>query len=353
MTRLRRRAPTLLCNILLWGALQCPASPPARTAAPGLFTAASFNLANWGQSDRWSHGKHLENAPKPEAERRAAIAILRRIKPDILAVQEVIRDAHDRFLDDLKTALRDGGLEYPESFAIHGYDERIQIALFSRFPIRERIALNQDRYQFTLHRGTGEDARVERINRRVERGFIRATIDVGSSYRLEVFVAHLKSKRDVPEYDGPDESGQEIIRRHEAEILRRHIESRIRDNPEANILVLGDMNDTMGSSALQILSGRKTDPVRMYPLWLSDYLRDAWTHAYRPEREYSLFDYAIASQGLFNEYSPSHSYVYRESPDSPPELRWDSASDHRPIVASFYAADLSYPERERLEPQKP
>lgn len=350
MTDLWHRAILVPCALLLIvGRLQSADTHDSKSPAPRIFSAASFNLANWGRSDRWAEGKYLKDADKPDSERRAVMAILGRLRPDILAVQEIIRDRGDRHLEDFKGALEKAGLRYPAAFAITGLDQRIQIALFSRFPMRERRALNEDHYEIT---GTmGKDApEPGRIRRRVERGFIHAIIEIAPRYAIEVFVAHLKSKRDFPEFDGPEGTGQEIIRRHEAEILRRHVDARLRLNPAANILILGDLNDTLGSPALQILSGRRSDPVRMYPLWLSDDLRDAWTHLHRPERQYSLFDHAIASQGLFNEYSPSHSFVYREPAGSPAELRWDSASDHRPIVAGFYTADLTYSEKQRIEP---
>lgn len=347
MTLSRRSAPPISCALLIAGAIASSAAPPPT------FTAASFNLANWGPSDRWSNGQHVEHSPKPTHERDAVMAILRRINPDILAVQEIIRDPHDRNLDDLRQTLRQTGLEYPDSCAVRGYDERIQIALFSRFPIHNSRALNRDTYEIIRRVGPGAKSRTDLSTRRVERGFIHATLEVRPTYLVEVFVAHLKSQLPIPEYDDPDESGQAMIRRREAEILRRHIDERIAANADANILVLGDLNDSLNSRPLQILSGRKSDPVRMYPLWLCDYMRDAWTHFHRPAREYALLDYAIASQGLFNEYSPSRSYVYRERPGDPSPLHWDCASDHRPIVATFYAADLSYPEKERLEPQRP
>lgn len=347
MIRPRRPAPSTLCALAIAWALACDAAPPTT------FTAASFNLANWGTSDRWFQGKYLDNSPKPVSEREAIIAILRRINPDILAVQEILRDPDDRNLDDFRQALRSGGLDYTGSYAIQGYDERIQIALFTRFPIRETHALNRDTYDITRRIGSGAKTRTERSARRVERGFIHAILEPRAGYTLEVFVAHLKSQRPIPEYDDPDEPGQAMIRRREAEVLRRHIDQRIAANPDANILVLGDLNDTLDSRPLQILTGRKSDPVRMYPLWLEDYLRDAWTHFHRPAREYAMLDYAIASQGLFNEYSPSRSRVYREQPDDPPSLRWDNASDHRAIIATFYAKDLSYAEKERIEPPIP
>ncbi len=341
------RPPVLFALAIAWAPVASHAAPPHT------FTAASYNIANWGTSDRWSDGRYLEDAPKPAPEREAAIAILRHINPDILAVQEIIRHPKDRNLADFRNALRDGGLDYPAHCAVRGYDERIQIALFSRFPILETHALNRDTYEITRRTGSGAKARTERSTRRVERGFIHAIVQPRPDYRLEVFVAHLKSQLPIPEYDDPDEPGQAMIRRREAEILRRHIDGRLAANPDANILVLGDLNDTLNSRPLQILCGRKSDPVRMYPLWLGDYLRDAWTHFYRPAREYSLLDYAIASQGLFNEYSPSRSHVYRERPEDPKTLHWDSASDHRPIVATFYAKDISYAEKERLEPTRP
>ena len=65
----------------------------------------------------------------------------------------------------------------------------------------------------------------------------------------------------------------------------------------------------------------------------ADPVGDAWTHRENDDT-YHRIDYMLASEGLMPEVIPEKSYVVR----SPMLLR---ASDHRPLVAIFSAAERS------------
>jgi endonuclease/exonuclease/phosphatase family metal-dependent hydrolase len=60
--------------------------------------------------------------------------------------------------------------------------------------------------------------------------------------------------------------------------------------------------------------------------------RVAWTSFYWKEDSYSRFDYLIASPGMNRELRRAGTYVQAMAD-------WGLASDHRPVVASFFAED--------------
>src|SRR5258706_175558 len=75
----------------------------------------------------------------------------------------------------------------------------------------------------------------------VSRGFAEADIRVNTNYSFTIIAAHLKSKRAVPEGDEAE------MRLEEGKLLREHIDARLAANPNANLVVLGDFNDTQDS----------------------------------------------------------------------------------------------------------
>ena len=84
----------------------------------------------------------------------------------------------------------------------------------------------------------------------VSRGFLEADIKTSSGYSFTVFVAHLKSRRQVAEADESE------MREQEAIILRAKIDARMKANPRGNIVVIGDLNDTKATKSTRAIIGR-------------------------------------------------------------------------------------------------
>lgn len=300
--------PRLLGILLLWSS--------GRGAAAD-FTVATYNLENYFVADTGSR------AAKPAAARARVHQCLLALKADVLALQEI---GGLEALRELQTALRRGGLDYPEAEMVCGYDTNIQVAVLSRYPIVARRPHEEER--FLLH---GR-------RYRVTRGFAEVDIAVSPRYRFTLITAHLKSRRDSPE------AGQEEIREQEALRLRRLIDERLREDPSRNLVVLGDFNDLQDSLTLRTILGRgKTALVDTRPAERNGDDQPAsdprypprrvrWTHYYAKEDTYSRVDYLLLSPGMAREWVATSTYVLAVP-------NWGLASDHRPLVAGFSARD--------------
>ncbi|MBX7158652.1 MAG: endonuclease/exonuclease/phosphatase family protein [Verrucomicrobiae bacterium] len=312
------------------------------SSTPAYVTVASYNVENWGKTGRVIKKKKVM-AMKPMDEQEAVAGILKKINPDVLGLMEILRDPKDENIKSVRKTLKEAGLDYPYMATVVGDDERIQNLLLSRLPIASTKALNDDAFSLNVRQQIEGKWRVGKITRRVERGFIDAVIKVNPSYQLEIMVAHLKSKRPVHEFNDPrtHEFGEDVIRRNEALILRSHMMDRYKENPEVNLLVMGDFNDIPTSASSRTVLGNSYDSVLTHQLPLKDYLGDQWTHFYSDEKAYHVIDYMFASEGLMTEFVPEKSYVYREKSGDPANLAWASASDHRPLVATFLATNMT------------
>ena len=138
------------------------------------------------------------------------------------------------------------------------------------------------------------------------------------------------------------------MRRNEARLLNNHVREALDGNPAVNLLVVGDFNDDPSSAVLQEIRTYKDQPL-LHDLRPTDAAGDAWTHRENDDT-YHRIDYMLASAGLLPEVLPDKCYAVR----SPLLLR---ASDHRPLVATFAAAERA-PETapdlsKRLPPEIP
>jgi endonuclease/exonuclease/phosphatase family metal-dependent hydrolase len=282
------------------------------------FTVASFNVENYFLY------KFGTRQAKPAASRAKVREAILKIKPDVLALQEIGRRAA---LDELVAELKAKGLSYPHIEWVQGPDPAIHLVVLSRFPIESRKVHSKVEYL------------LDRQRFQVSRGFGEVTIRVNANYKFILLNAHLKSKRPVPR------ASQAAMRLNEARELRRIIEARLKADPNANLLVAGDLNDTLDQPPIRTLLGSKAPKlVDLRPFerngdraphpQSAKFIprRVAWTSFYWKEDSYSRFDYLIASSGMNRELRRAGTYVQAMAD-------WGLASDHRPVVASFFAED--------------
>lgn len=281
------------------------------------FRVATYNLRNYFLNAGGNRPQKTVASQKKIHENMLAIM------PDILAVQEM---SDENGLLHLQSELKRGGLDLPHHEIITGWDTNIHVAVLSKFPIAARRPHVKDNYLLNGRRF------------HVSRGFLEIDLRVNSSYTLTLLTAHLKSKRPVPQADQAD------MRLEEALLLREKVQRRLESNPNANIIVLGDFNDTKDSKAIKSLRGRgrarlvDTRPAEMNgdntPAARKSYdpPNITWTYFYGVEDSYSRVDYIMISSGLAKEWKPDQSYVLAIP-------NWGLASDHRPVVATFEASD--------------
>ena len=281
-------------------------------AAADRFSVATFNVENYLAVP--VPGRTTKPA---EAKARVRDTLLA-VRADILAVQEM---GGTNALLELRAALAAGGWQYPHWEHVSGHDPHIHVALLSRFPIVARRAHTDDNFLLQGRRF------------HVSRGFLEADLQVGPSSRVTVMVAHLKSKRPVPEAD------QAELREQEARLLREKIDAHLNARPDAPLLVLGDFNDTRAAKPVRILIGRgRTALVDVRPEEAFRVQPDApfqrsaanitWTYFYAREDTYSRFDYVLVNRVLADRLVPEQTCVVALP-------WWRVASDHRPVLATF------------------
>ncbi|MBN1270270.1 MAG: endonuclease/exonuclease/phosphatase family protein [Kiritimatiellae bacterium] len=284
------------------------ASVPAAPKTSGAeFSVMSYNVYAYGLEDRDGDGQR--NDPKPRAEREAVIRLIAANNPDVLALEEMGTPVA---FEEFRHALKTEGLEYDHiEYLERGGAEKYLVVL-SRFPFAAQQSHTDDVYSI------GE-AQIP-----VARGFIDVDIQVNPSYRFRLMVAHLKSKVF-------HSLGQTEMRRNEARLLGKHVRNALRADPDLNLLVVGDMNDTPNSATLREIAGKGE------PLLLDLRPRDAagavWTHYGGADDQYARIDYMLASRGMIAEAVPDKTRIVSDP------LTY-TASDHRPLVAVFRASDL-------------
>src|SRR5436190_13801796 len=302
----------LLCGVFAFFAAQDPALKAADT-----FSVATYNLENY--LDEPTGPRH----PKSEPAKVKIREMIRAMKPDVLAVEEI--GSTDTLLE-LRSSLRAEGLNYPHWAHVAGFDTNIHVAVLSRFPFlacrphtNEGFLLNGRRF-------------------RVSRGFAEVDVQVNAEYKFTLIAAHLKSRRTVPQADEAD------LREQEAAILRQIIDARLRADPDLNLIVLGDFNDLKDSKPLRTILGRgKNSLIDTRPAEKHGELPTAargpapprsvtWTYYFSKDDTYSRIDYVLLSRGMAREWQPNATYALALP-------GWGIASDHRPVIAGFVAQD--------------
>jgi endonuclease/exonuclease/phosphatase family metal-dependent hydrolase len=288
--------PLLAAGLLLAGC-----GKPEPEVKP--FSVMSYNLHQYAWVDRDGDGE--PDDPKPAEECDAVLKLIVRNHPDILAVQEM---GSEIAFTEFQQALKEVGAEYPYADLLRrGGEIEINLAVLSRFPI------------VSAQHWTNEWYSIGPAKVPVSRGFQDVDIQVTPTYRLRLLNAHLKSKV-------YHQLGQTEMRRNEARLLNKTVRSILEDDPDMNLLVVGDMNDHYASAPLREVMGKRGG--ELVDLRPTDDGGAAWTCFLESNDSYVRFDYLFASPGLMPELVREQTRAVRDP------LIW-TASDHRPLIGVF------------------
>jgi endonuclease/exonuclease/phosphatase family metal-dependent hydrolase len=281
------------------------------------FRVATYNLNNYVEEDS---GTRLAKTEASRAKIRQSILAL---KADVIALQEM---GGARPFQELRRSLQAEGVDYPHAHLMFAHDTNIQVAVLSKFPITACRQHTNDSYLLMGRRHF------------VQRGVLEVQIQVNSNYVFTALVVHLKSRRQATEADETE------MRLQEALILREKVDALLKARRQANLVVLGDLNDVKDSRPVRAIIGRYRDALqdtrpaerngddqpslnsRWDPAWIT------WTHFFAKEDTYSRIDYILLSPGMAREWVQEETRVLALP-------NWGVASDHRPIVAGFVAED--------------
>ncbi len=303
----------------LWRALVAGGILLASPALAESFRVAAYNVENY--LDQTTESRQSVKSPAAKAKIRESILAM---NPDVLALEEM---GSVGALLELRDSLKQAGLDLPHYEHVAGFDTNIHVAVLSKFPIIARRSHTNESFLLNGRRF------------RVSRGFTDVDLRVNDRYEFTLLGAHLKSRRPVPEGDEAE------LRFEEAKILRAIVDRKLAKNPSANIVVLGDFNDTYNTKAIKEIVGRGSDklvdtrpaerngdnqPNPANPRYSPRNI--TWTHYYGVEDTYSRIDYLMLSPGMAREWNKDQTYI-------PKLANWGIGSDHRPVVAAFEAAD--------------
>jgi len=280
----------------------------------GTFRVATYNVENY--LDQPTESRHFVKSAEAKAKIRESI---RAVNPDVLALEEM---GTTNALLELRASLKADGLDFPFWEYVQGYDTNIHVAVLSRLPI---VARRPHTNEFFLLDG-------KRFV--VKRGFAEVDIQAAPNFTFTLMAAHLKSHLATPEADEAEE------RLGEAKVLRGIIDARLRINPNANMIVLGDLNDTKDSDSTKEILGRgkfrltDTRPAERNgdnAPGEAPYFEPrnvTWTYFFGAKDIYSRIDYILLSPAMKNFWRADETFI-------PKIPNWGIGSDHRPIVAEF------------------
>jgi endonuclease/exonuclease/phosphatase family metal-dependent hydrolase len=281
-------------------------------------SAAGFRVATYNVENYLIKPTETRQVKPPESKAKVqeTLAVM---DADVVALQEMGDTAA---LEELRKDLEKLRLGYPQYEHVAGSDTNVHVAVLSRLPIVARRSHTNESFLLNGRRF------------RVSRGFAEVDIKIDDRHSITVFTTHLKSKRAVPEADEAE------LRLEEAKLLRAKIDARLAADPDANIIVMGDFNDTKDSPSTRVVIGRGKgklvdlrpaetngdDAPAERPDW--DPAHITWTHFYGKEDSYSRIDYILTTPGLAKYLVRAKTFIIGMS-------NWGVASDHRALVATF------------------
>lgn len=270
-------------------------------------TIATYNVENYAAANRVTEAGFRKDYPKPESEKAALRAVIRALRADVLALQEVGGPA---YLDELQRDLRSEGLDYPYAALAAAADNDRHVALLSRRPLKAVTTYQNLKFNYFNAQET------------VKRGLLEATVATAAG-DVTIFALHLKSRFT----ERPDDPSGAIRRAGEATAVRDAVLKKFPTPGEALFVILGDCNDGKASKALEHLQKRgKTEIAALLPA--TDSRGDTWTHDYHRDDTYTRVDHILVSPALRASVQGGAAKIYDGD-----GVR--TASDHRPVVVTL------------------
>ncbi len=259
---------------------------------------------------------------KIQSSKDAIVKMIKAANPDILVASEV---GSDNALDDLMSVLAKAGCDYKYAKSATGIDWTRHLVLISKSPPADFECRNDLTYK--IKPKDREDFLAEDVG--VQRGFLHAVFKFQNGYDLHIVGAHLKSRVFHNRYNQTD------MRRYEARLLKYFINEIQEKEANANILVMGDMNDSYDTDPMLTLRSLEKSPdKRLYDLRPVDSLGIAWTHWWNREDVYGRIDYAYSNLALLPEICFEKTMIPHIA-----EL-WMFASDHRPLFITIRTEEM-------------
>lgn len=262
----------------------------------------SYNLRNYLTMRRYANGESSYTS-KPEEEIEALLKVIIEGKPDILGICEI---GSKKDLADFQKRLATKGVKLPHTHHVQGSDSVRSLAILSKYPIKAHAKPEDSDYM------------LEGKQFFIGRGILDTTIHTAGK-DIRFLGVHLKSKRPIKEAD------QEMMRRNEAALLRKHIDQILNADKQAHLVVYGDFNDTKRTKTVYSIKGRANSSIRLEPLDVADSRGELWTHHWAREDIYSRIDFCMVSLAL----AP---HINREASRLLDPDYWSIGSDHRAML---------------------
>src|SRR5882724_7752762 len=251
-------------------------------ASPALLRAEIFRIAAYNVENYLDQPTETRRYAKSAEARVKIRESIHALKPDVIALEEM---GTTNALLELRASLRAEGMDFPYWEHVSGFDTNIHLAVLSKFPITARRPHTNENFLLAGRRFS------------VSRGFSEVDIRVSTNYSFTLLGAHLKSKRPVPEGDEAE------LRLQEAKLLREKVDALLKANPNANLVVVGDFNNTKDSPSTKAIMG--TGKFKLVDTRPAERNGDdapspnpryspanvGWTYYYGVEDTYSRIDY--------------------------------------------------------------
>jgi len=264
---------------------------------------------------------------------------IRKVDADIIALQEVESlEALTWFRD---TFLADMGYTYIASKDV-GYYRGIECSLMSRFEITNVTTWPEMTLDDVERDGLGWEPAEDALSKydngilKFQRSPLQCDIKVNDDYTLTVFSIHHKS-------GGSNRAKREA----EALGLLHIVDDIVTENPNRNIIIMGDFNSAPWDKSLRAyLEAGFVDTMahRIIPRWKDADQSEA--KLYKTHESDRVIDYILMNGAAYREYVPGTGHVFGTltPPDS---YNWKTdpkptgyASDHYPLIVDIVPGDL-------------